>query len=673
MGKTIKGKLTSTISFITIISLILVSTISYFLSKKIVLTQTDEKIQETSEKYASEIDKFLLEHGKIVESISEDIELNYEKNQDYIFSVLDKKIEDRKDVVMDYYVAFSNKEVLFQSRSQVPEGFDCTQRSWYLEAIKSKEANYSSPYVDALTGKMVITISSPIIVNDQVEGVVGADILITDLIKKINTLNNNQNSYGFLVDSDNNFITHKNKTFLPTSEKTINMYEAGDGIYSELKQDGNKSFVREVKDYDGESKHIAISKISRTNWTIGYVLPSSVVESEINKLLLVFLLISIFGITAVVLGIILTTNKLFKPIEQMKVLATGDFRDEEEILKDKKLNLNKKKFKDELEEITYASKTIKEDIRKTIIGTKNETENVSNICSIIKSKMDDLNQDIKDINSNLNEITVFASNTANETKNAETISVEINSAIDNVANKASDVALASEKITDKAEKMMNKSLESQNDTISKYEETRVKLDKAINDSQKVKEIEILSQAILDISEQTSLLSLNASIEAARAGEAGKGFAVVAEEIKKLSENSKATIDKIKEVCTDVINSVNNLSESSTGLLSFINDNIVKDYEQMVDTSKQYKDDAIYFKDIATDLGSTSEEVAASINEVTKIIDNIYKLNIDIASKTKKVDEYTGAVTCESEDVIMEIQELNSTCSRLKEIISAFKI
>lgn len=57
--------------------------------------------------------------------------------------------------------------------------------------------------------------------------------------------------------------------------------------------------------------------------------------------------------------------------------------------------------------------------------------------------------------------------------------------------------------------------------------------------------------IQDISAETNLLGLNASIEAARAGDTGRGFSVVAEEIRKLSDTSKESINKIDTIIKNI--------------------------------------------------------------------------------------------------------------------------
>ena len=68
-----------------------------------------------------------------------------------------------------------------------------------------------------------------------------------------------------------------------------------------------------------------------------------------------------------------------------------------------------------------------------------------------------------------------------------------------------------------------------------------------NLNERSNEIHSIVGLITSISEQTSLLSLNASIEAARAGEHGKGFAIVADEVKKLAEQSKGSAEQIKSL------------------------------------------------------------------------------------------------------------------------------
>ena len=135
---------------------------------------------------------------------------------------------------------------------------------------------------------------------------------------------------------------------------------------------------------------------------------------------------------------------------------------------------------------------------------------------------------------------------------------------------------------------------SQNTADKLRTDINAEMKKALEKSREVNKINILTGSILDITEKTNLLSLNAAIEAARAGESGKGFAVVASEIRKLAEDSKDAASKIQSVTIEVIKSVEELASGSEKVLDFIGTQVISDYKTMVNIGEQYYNDAASF-------------------------------------------------------------------------------
>ena len=145
--------------------------------------------------------------------------------------------------------------------------------------------------------------------------------------------------------------------------------------------------------------------------------------------------------------------------------------------------------------------------------------------------------------------------------------------------------------------------------------------------EKAEQVSEIIAMISDIAEQTNLLSLNASIEAARAGEAGRGFAVVASEIGKLSESSRDAAVNIQSINSTVIGTVQELIKNANALVTYMEQNILPDYDNFVSAGAQYNDDAVYinevvekFHQMAADLKQRTESVMEYISQIQRAVE-----------------------------------------------------
>lgn len=149
-----------------------------------------------------------------------------------------------------------------------------------------------------------------------------------------------------------------------------------------------------------------------------------------------------------------------------------------------------------------------------------------------------------------------------------------------------------------------------------------KLQNAIEDSKQVEKVRQLTDDILNIADQTNLLALNASIEAARAGQAGRGFAVVASEIGQLSCSSRDAAENIQTINQIVIETVKELIRNANALVTYIQENILPDYDKFVAAGAQYNDDAVYINGVVEDFNAMSSDLRQRTEDIMDYIANI---------------------------------------------------
>ena len=243
--------------------------------------------------------------------------------------------------------------------------------------------------------------------------------------------------------------------------------------------------------------------------------------------------------------------------------------------------------------------------------------------------VDDVRQSVQTSNSSVSDLSALTEELSATMQDISENASVINTNTDNVAKEVELIAEKTDELTGytKDMKAHAQSMESvartnMESTDRKVSEILEVLQKAIEDSNSVKQVNSLTNDILNIASQTNLLALNASIEAARAGEAGRGFAVVASEISQLAAASQEAANNIQRINAVVTNSVNNLSDNANGLVSYINDSILPEFERFVESGVEYNDKASFIEGTMTDFKEKTDSLKQSMLEISSSINTI---------------------------------------------------
>ena len=292
--------------------------------------------------------------------------------------------------------------------------------------------------------------------------------------------------------------------------------------------------------------------------------------------------------------------------------------------------------------------------------------------------VDDVRQSVQTSNSSVSDLSALTEELSATMQDISENASVINTNTDNVAKEVELIAEKTDELTGytKDMKAHAQSMESvartnMESTDRKVSEILEVLQKAIEDSNSVKQVNSLTNDILNIASQTNLLALNASIEAARAGEAGRGFAVVASEISQLAAASQEAANNIQRINAVVTNSVNNLSDNANGLVNYINDSILPEFERFVESGVEYNDKASFIEGTMTDFKEKTDSLKQSMLEISSSINTIsHAINEGVNGVVSAADS-TQLIVEDMDNISHKMDENYEIADSLKKETSIF--
>ena len=651
----IKTKLLGTILPLTIIIVLVLTGISYFISKSIISSYSENLLSSSIENQSNEIEAWLNENLSSFQVAKKTIEQT-KPDDAALKQILNGYCGFNDNYPDGLYIADENGTLITADDSSKKDS-DPTSSVWYKDGLTRVNMGFTDAYTNE-DGDAVISASG--ILNDGSDTlkVISADLSLDRISIIVNSFIEMDDAQAFLVNpKDGSILAHRDSSMISTR-----LSDSGDAFLKDVGAkvaDGDYSLTK----IDGNMT--AFSEISGTDWILVSYIPTSIIYKDVNKVRTDMILVGLISVLILAVLIERVIHFTIRPIKELTSIITsmtdGDFTVEVKTKSNDeigRMGRGVEKFVSTMRGMIASIYSVSDKLHSQADNSNTVSDQMLDASTTQSQSMRELNSTVEQLSLSVNDIaqnaTTLAMVVADTRKDSEEVDDKMKETVTISRQGKSDMQRVGAAMTDI------------NDSVLHLQEAIDKVGKASS------EITNITNVIAGIADQTNLLSLNASIEAARAGEAGKGFAVVAGEIGQLAQTSADSVrdienliheinDLVKDAVSQADDSAGNINESSRlvedALKTF--DAIFNNIDAVSGLVQQVIEKVEKVDDVASNVAAISEEQAASSEEILATSDTMV--------------EQANHITDNSKTVANDARELTESAQELADQVSMFKI